>query len=107
MAAFAPAAFAADGYTEIWNPPEARVSAPHRVRTVSKPVTRRHFAPHRAKFATRRPASSAAHLMAKQNAPQKTAPSGEPDMSNLPRLITPEGNVLRVRTDASSIGIVR
>jgi hypothetical protein len=95
-AALAPAAFAAGSYSEVWNPPEARANAPHGVSAAHKLAVHRHVVPHAMKVHARRAPTSAPRLMAKQSKMHKTLPTGEPDMSEIPRQITPEGNVLRV-----------
>jgi hypothetical protein len=46
-------------------------------------------------------------LVAKQGHLRPTMPTEQPDMSEIPRQITPEGNVLRVTTRAASVGVVR
>jgi hypothetical protein len=53
-------------------------------------------APHTLKVHARRATPSAPELMAKQRKMQKSGPAREPDMSEIPRQLTPEGNVLRV-----------
>ena len=107
MATFAPAAFAAEGYTEVWNPPEARATAPHRVRAAHKLAVHRHVVPHAVKVQARRAPTSAPKLMAKQRHMQEVVPANEPDMSEIPRQLTPEGNVLRVDSRNMSAEVTR
>ncbi len=100
LATLAPAAFATGGYTEVWNPPEARATMPRKTRTAHNTAIARHVTPHAVKVhahARRNPAS-AAKLMAKQGNMQRAVPANEPDTSDIPRQITPEGNVLRVNS---------
>jgi hypothetical protein len=96
MTTLAPAVYAAGAYTEVWNPPEARATAPHRVSAAHKLAVHRHVVPHAVKVHARRTPISAPKLVAKQNYVQKVLPTDEPDMSEIPRQLTPEGNVLRV-----------
>lgn len=100
-AVLSPNAFAAGGYNEVWNPPEARATAPHRVSAAHKLAVHRHVVPQTMKVHARRAPTSAPRLMAKQSKMHKTLPTGAPDMAEIPRQITPEGNVLRV--DSRSI----
>jgi len=106
-ATLAPAAFATGGYSEMWNPPETRATAPHRVNAAHKPTVHRHAVPHAVKVHARRMSTSAPNLVAKQSHMQKTVPTAEPDMSGIPRQITPEGSVLRVTTQGASAQVVR
>ncbi|MFM0339056.1 hypothetical protein [Paraburkholderia fungorum] len=100
MAVFAPAAFATGGYTEVWNPPEARATMPRKTRAAHNTAMTRHVIPHAVKVHThaRHVPTSAAKLMAKQSNPPRAVPANEPDTSDIPRQITPEGNVLRVNS---------
>jgi hypothetical protein len=107
MATLAPAAFAAGTYTEVWNPPEARATTPSHVRTTRKLAAHRHVVPHAVKVHGRRTPATAPRLLAKQSSMQKTLPKDEPDMFEIPRQITPEGNVLRVTGHAASARVVR
>lgn len=107
MAALTPAVYAA-GYTEVWNPPEARATAPHRVGGAAhKLAVHRPVAAHAVKVHARRTPTSAPRLLAKQSHIQKTAPADEPDMSEIPRQLTPEGNVLRVDSRGMSAEVTR
>ena len=96
MMTLAPAAFATGVYTEVWNPPEARASAPRKVGAAHKLAVHRHVVPHAVKVHARHATTSAPRLIAKQGRIQKAMPTDEPDMSEIPRQLTPEGNVLRV-----------
>ncbi|WP_341315845.1 hypothetical protein WN982_19675 [Paraburkholderia sp. IMGN_8] len=107
MMAFAPAAFAAGVYTEVWNPPEARATAPQRVKAAHKLGIHRHVVPHAVKVHVRRAPTSESKLVAKQSNMQKTVPTDEPDMSEIPRQLTPEGNVLRVDSRNMSAEVTR
>ena len=107
VATFAPAAFAAGGYSEMWNPPEARATVPHRVSAAHNQVTRWHVAPHAVKVHARRAPASAARVMAQRHHLQEVVPANEPDMSDIPGQITPEGNVLRVSSRGTSAKVGR
>ncbi len=103
----APAAFGAGTYSEVWNPPEARATAPHSVATAHKLAIRRHVVPHARKVYSRRTSATAPRLVAKQGNMAKTSPRNERDTSEIPRQITPEGNVLRVTGRAASAQVIR
>jgi hypothetical protein len=106
-AALAPTAFGAGMYSEVWNPPEARATAPHRPTALHKLAVRRHVALHAKKAYSRRTLAPATKLVAKQGNVPKILPQDEPDMSEIPRQVTPEGNVLRVKGHALSAHVVR
>lgn len=106
-AALAPTAFGAGTYSEVWNPPEARGTAPHRATALHKLAVRRHVALHPKKVNSRPTSAPASKLVAKQGNVPKTLPKDAPDMSEIPRQVTPEGNVLRVRGHALSARVVR
>ena len=119
MATLTPTAFAHGRYIEVWNPPEARVSAPHKTAGSHKTAFHRHGGAHAARIhAHRIPATapvaapaSTPKLMANQhhaqdNAPAPT-PATTPDVTDIPRQITPEGNVLRVSSKGASAEIAR
>ncbi|MGF6410059.1 hypothetical protein OKW37_001729 [Paraburkholderia sp. MM5482-R2] len=96
MATLAPTVFAAGTYTEVWNPPEARACAPRHVKTTHKLAVHRHVVSHTVKVHARLTPTAPPKLMAKQRHLQEAVPANEPDTSDIPRQITPEGNVLRV-----------
>ncbi|MFM0480603.1 hypothetical protein PQQ81_08735 [Paraburkholderia strydomiana] len=106
-AVLAPTAFGAGKYSEVWNPPEARATAPHTVTALHKLAVRRHVALHPRKVYSRRTSAPAPRLVAKKGSLPKTSPKDDPDMSQIPRQVTPEGNVLRVRGHALSAHVVR
>lgn len=82
-------------YVEVWNPPEARGSvALHRIEMAHKAPARRHISAH----VSHRPHR---HVVATAHVPKPTVASTASRASRLtfddiPRKITPEGNVLRV-----------
>ncbi|AXF18902.1 hypothetical protein CUJ87_31630 (plasmid) [Paraburkholderia caledonica] len=106
-AALAPTAFGAGMYSEVWNPPEARATAPHRTTALHKIAVRRHVALHAKKAYSRRTSAPESRLAVKQGNVSGTLPKPEPDMSEIPRQVTPEGNVLRVRGQALTAHVVR
>ena len=102
----------ASGYVEIWNPPEARASAPRKTTMTRKSANHRHTDVRAVKVHMRRrpkpTPTPTPSLVAKQgHATQQATPAEKPDMSEIPRQITPEGNVLRVTARAASAGVVR
>ncbi|WMY11253.1 hypothetical protein [Paraburkholderia phenoliruptrix] len=106
-AVLAPTAFGAGKYSEVWNPPEARATAPNTATALHKLAVRRHVALHAKKVNSRPTSASASKLVAKQGNAPRTSPKDQPDMSEIPRQVTPEGNVLRVRGHALSAHVVR
>ncbi|CAE6726968.1 hypothetical protein R69927_01039 [Paraburkholderia domus] len=107
MTALAPVAYAAGGYTEVWNPPEARATAPHRVGAAHKLAVQRHVAPHAVKVHARRAPMSSVKLVVKQSHIQQAVPTAEPEMLEIPRQLTPEGNILRVDSRSISAEVTR
>lgn len=109
MTALAPATFAAGGYTEVWNPPEARASMPRKIGPARNAAATRHVVPHTVKVHAHARCGPipAPKLVAKQNNLPKAVPANEPDTSDIPRQITPEGNVLRVDSRGMAVEIVR
>ncbi|CAB3741826.1 hypothetical protein LMG22037_06531 [Paraburkholderia phenoliruptrix] len=107
MAALAPSAFAAGTYSEVWNPPEARATIPRKGSVAHTLPAHRHIVPHAMKVHARRATTLAPKLMAKQSHVQKSIPADKPDMSDIPRQITPEGNVLRVTTRGAAVEVTR
>jgi hypothetical protein len=62
---------------------------------------------HTVKVRMRRTPTWSPSLMAKQRHMQEAVPATEPDMSDIPRQITPEGNVLRVTAHGASAEVAR
>ncbi|RKF30635.1 hypothetical protein BCY88_13360 [Paraburkholderia fungorum] len=106
MATLAPVVHAA-GYIEVWNPPEARATAPHRGGAARKLTVPRPAVPRTMKVHARHAPALAPKLMAKQSNIQRDPPASEPDMSQIPRQITPEGNVLRVDARGMPAEVIR
>ncbi|SPK77210.1 conserved exported protein of unknown function (plasmid) [Cupriavidus taiwanensis] len=96
----ATSAFAGERYIEIWNPPEAHsFTAKHPKPSANKPKKSR-VSPH-ATSRTRRVAE------APTLRPATTARPGRPTFNDIPREITPGGNVLRVAGGQSRIDVER
>lgn len=88
------AANAGEHYVEVWNPPEARTGMPHRVKISHKAAIHRHVSLRTAKAHV---GAQPPRLLAKRHDVREDVPAASsPDMSEIPRQITPEGNVLRV-----------
>lgn len=114
--AFAASAYAGDHYVEVWNPPEARGTAPRTPATTQKS---RRNAPHVVPTNVHRPVapSTPPKLAAKPRAmpaPNAARRDGAeraaPDLSatpQIPRQITPEGNILQVGTRGHGIEVTR
>ncbi len=99
-------AFAGERYIEIWNPPEARGGL-HQGAGAPKSLTHKRRVPHFVKTRAHRPPTTATNLAVKQGAAGAGTRRVSPDMSEIPRLITPEGNVLRVDAHDSHVEVVR
>jgi hypothetical protein len=99
-------AFAGERYIEIWNPPEARggllqgAGAP-------KSLTHKRRVPHLVKTRAHRTPTTATKLAVKQGAAGAGTRRVTPDVTEIPRLITPEGNVLRVDAHHSYVEVAR
>lgn len=109
LLAFASPAFAGDHYVEIWNPPEARGGL-HDRPAERKPVKHKHVAGSRNVDArAHRQAPPVTRLKVGQRAlpADNTAPRVTPDPNEIPRQITPEGNILRVGSRGRSVEVVR
>lgn len=107
VATAAPSAFATVTYTEVWNPPEARATTSRHVTAAQRFASHQHAGLHPVKVHARRVPTPTPSLMAKQPRMLKAAPTNEPDTSDIPRQITPEGNVLRVTARGTSAEVFR
>lgn len=103
----ASAALAGGHYVEVWNPPEARGG-------VVAAQTARPGAATRNPKKRRRPGIDTASAHRRHTVPMTVAPSEQrasaaaaPTFDYIPRQITPEGNVLRVRASQIPAGIER
>jgi hypothetical protein len=101
----ASSATAGEHYVEIWNPPEARASAP-KPTTASKPAKRIHPAPRLAKTKVAHPAAVPT-VAARPRPTHVDLRHPAPDVTDIPRQITPEGNVLRVDGRNAHVQVAR
>lgn len=98
--------FAGERYIEIWNPPETRGGLLQGAAATNS-LTHKRRVPHLLKARAHRTPTTAARLAVKQGAAGAGTRRVTPDVSEIPRLITPEGNVLRVDAHDSYVEVVR
>jgi hypothetical protein len=107
LLAVASTATAGEHYAEVWNPPEARIGQPAGKGKLKMGKTA--LLPHgMGKVATRRIADP----LAKASAGKPAASDGarkarSPRFIDIPRILTPEGNVLQVGTGHTSVYVLR
>lgn len=103
VAALATSTVAQARYVEIWNPPEARaaVAAPA-ARVRPRATKRQHVSIHTAKAAVRQ--SNPGGAVARGPA---AASHAAPSFDDIPRQLTPDGNVLRVRDRGARAEVVQ
>ena len=103
-----PSAFAAEIYREIWNPPEARDMPLHRT-TAHKQVKHTYGKPRIVKARNHRvPIPTPTLAMKRHASPTRVAKEPpEPNLSDIPRQITPEGNILRVDSRNAAAKVTR
>jgi hypothetical protein len=100
--ALATAAAAGERYVEIWNPPEARNRAHELNSQARKPIKRRHV--NTSVLRTLPPtAKHRASATAFSGRPPAIEPRVRPTFDDIPRRITPEGNISRVSHGTASI----
>ncbi|WP_245637147.1 hypothetical protein [Burkholderia singularis] len=114
---FTSSTFAGEHYVEIWNPPEARAGVTHHepaapaAPAAQKPaVKRKRAAPHVVDAHIRRPSvPTVARIAPKPRGLDGASPRATPAPSSpeIPRLFTPDGNVLRVGARGYRAGVVR
>ncbi|ASV99786.1 hypothetical protein CJU94_17560 [Paraburkholderia aromaticivorans] len=97
---------AGEHYVEIWNPPEARTGMPPRASAVRRPAAGKRVGARAVTVHARRAPAPVAKLATKTDM-QENAPVHAPDMSGIPRQITPEGNVLRVSARGVKAEVMR
>jgi hypothetical protein len=102
VAALATSTVAQARYVEIWNPPEARVAGEPAPRPRPKVTKRRHVSIHTSKATVRRNAAGVASARTPA-APSQAAPS----FDDIPRQLTPDGYVLRVRASHAQVEVVQ
>lgn len=97
---------AGERYQEVWNPPEARGAMCH-VKTARKHPKHQHAAPHTVKIRSLQTSPPVAKLASKQHSSPETLRAKARDMIDIPRQITPEGNILRVNSRGASVQVTR
>jgi hypothetical protein len=101
------AATAGEHYAEVWNPPEARIGQPAG-KGKSKVGKTALLSRGMGKVATRRIADPLAKASAGKHAGGDGARKAtSPRFIDIPRILTPEGNVLQVGTGHTSVYVVR
>ncbi|MBK3780112.1 hypothetical protein G3A43_07565 [Paraburkholderia aspalathi] len=99
-------AFAGSHYVEVWNPPEARIGAAHQKAGTKAPRHRRvSMALAQAKLHHRSGVPTVA--TPKMATGPSNARDSQPSFDDLPRQITPEGNVLRVDGRGAKVSVQR
>jgi hypothetical protein len=96
---------AGERYIEVWNPPEARGGALHAKR-LHRPI-HRHAGPQAVKFRARQSPAPLPKAVAKRSKAQDVLRPTEPDVTDIPRQITPEGNILRVSSRHDHVAVSR
>lgn len=106
LLAFASAAAAGEHYVEIWNPPEARLAQPP---VSGKPGAGKAppGARHASKATPRRVADPVARSAPGKHVADSLKSATPPRPANIPRIITPEGNVLRVNDGGAPVQVLR
>lgn len=103
----ASAARASEHYVEVWNPPEARLAKPTAPGKphAGKPALIAHSM---SKASPRKVADPLAKTAPMKHAGSELArKSTTPSAGDLPRIITPEGNVLRVSGGTMPVAVAR
>jgi hypothetical protein len=107
LLSFTSSAFATEKYTEVWNPPEARDASLHRSTAGHKPARHMRAVQHIVTTRTHRMPAPAPKLAMKEHNARTGATAKAHDLSDIPRQITPEGNVLRVDSRNASAEVTR
>jgi hypothetical protein len=98
---------ASEHYVEIWNPPEARLAQPagkYKPKSGKTALLSRNMA----KAAPRRIADPLAKAsQAKHTGGDVPKKAASPRFIDIPRIVTPEGNVLRVNDDRTPVYLMR
>ncbi|QCP48286.1 hypothetical protein FAZ95_03240 [Trinickia violacea] len=87
---------AGEHYSEVWNPPEARQTPHANSHTPHRPATHRVSASRATKSKPTRVMVSAPKPMKHAHVAHTVPVNAAPQVQNLPPLLTPGGNVLRV-----------
>jgi len=102
--AVASSALAHEHYIEVWNPPEARGATVQRQQHPAHKASKRR----RVSFAAEQHRSRHRIAVSAPASPAATASSqARPTFDEIPRQITPEGNVLRVTGGHAQVRIAR
>jgi len=97
---------AGEHYVEIWNPPEARQVKPP-VSGKPKPGKASVLSRRTPKVTPRRVADPVAKSLPGARAATSPAKPVTPQPTSIPRIMTPEGNVLRVNNGGAPVEVVR
>lgn len=103
---FASTGVAGEHYVEIWNPPEARQVKPP-VSGKLKPGRASILSRRTPKVTPRRVADPVAKSLPGARAAASPTKPLTPQPTSIPRIMTPEGNVLRVNNDGAPVEVVR
>lgn len=105
LLAVASTGVAGEHYVEIWNPPEARMQPSRSSKPKPGKVA---VLPHHTSNATpRRVADPVAKSVENKRAGKGPRKAAVPSATDLPRIMTPEGNVLRVSDRGALVEVVR
>lgn len=105
LLAFASTAAAGEHYVEIWNPPEARMQPSGNGKP--KPGKVAVLSHHVSKATPRRVADPVTRSLPNKRAGNGPGKAAMPRATDLPRIMTPEGNVLRVHDGGALVEVVR
>ncbi|MFM0372744.1 hypothetical protein [Paraburkholderia aspalathi] len=105
LLAVASTGVAGEHYVEIWNPPEARMQPSGNGKPkLGKDVV---LSRHTSNATPRRLADLAVKSLANKHAGNGLKKVAVPRAADLPRIMTPEGNVLRVNDGGALVEVVR
>lgn len=105
LAALTSTATAGTHYVEVWNPPEARSSVPGVSSQFHKSSAKRHA---HTKALPRSNGKHDVRAAAASWSPRAAGrPHARPTFNDIPRQITPEGNILRVSDRPGSVALQR
>lgn len=89
---------------EIWNPPEARLT--HTAKTPHRVPAHRRISSHAALRKRRQVVTATVDKVKATDIPVETG-KREPSFDDIPRQVTPEGNVLRVNDGSTGVMVTR
>jgi hypothetical protein len=105
LLAVASTGVAGEHYVEIWNPPEARMQPT--VNGKPKPGKVALLSRHTSRATPRRVADPIAKSLANKHAGNGPRKAAVPSAIDLPRIMTPEGNVLRVHDGGARVDVIQ